>query len=113
MLFGTTCYNGTSRFLKDIPRELIEPAEDGWAPHPVTPSWDDADSARHAPAAQAIIEDAAPRIATAFKAGDRVRHKAFGDGMVLATQGSNRVTVNFPRLGTKVLDLTYAPLEKL
>ncbi|OPZ85849.1 MAG: ATP-dependent DNA helicase PcrA [bacterium ADurb.Bin429] len=113
-LFGATTYNNApSRFLRDIPDELIVPAEDGYAPRPAAPTWDGTDATRHAPAAEAIILEASPRDAGAFKAGDRVRHKAFGDGMVLAIQGSTRVTVNFPRLGTKTLDLTFAPLEKL
>jgi DNA helicase-2/ATP-dependent DNA helicase PcrA len=115
-LFGATTYNNApSRFLRDIPEELIEPVEDSSiAPRPAAAvRWEDVDVTRH-PEVDAIILEATPRDTSAsFRAGDRVRHKAFGDGMVLAIQGSTRVTVNFPKLGTKVLDLTYAPLEKI
>ena len=56
------------------------------------------------------------REAGGFRTGDRVRHNTFGEGIVLATQGSGeqaKVTVNFPRLGTKTLVLAYAALVKL
>jgi DNA helicase-2/ATP-dependent DNA helicase PcrA len=117
-LFGATTYNNApSRFLRDIPRELLVPVDDAYALRPAAPpTWEEADTERrpHTPAAEAIILQASPRdAAPGFKAGDRVRHKAFGDGMVLAIQGATRVTVNFPRLGTKTLDLSFAPLEKL
>lgn len=112
-LFGATTYNRPSPFLSDIPEELIEGIDGGWTqPSPRAMRWEDADITP-APHASAIIAAAAPLDAGGFRAGDRVRHNTFGDGMVLAIQGTTKVTVNFPKLGTKILDLTYAPLTKL
>jgi DNA helicase-2/ATP-dependent DNA helicase PcrA len=48
--------------------------------------------------------------------GDRVVHPAFGHGVVARIIGSGeRVTlaVSFPGLGQKILDLRFAPLERL
>ena len=119
-LFGATTYNMMSRFLKDIPEELLEGAEGRWtSSRPPAMTWDDANSTP-APAAEIIIaaaKGANPAgLGGGFRAGDRVRHNTFGDGTVLATQGSGeqtKVTVQFSRVGTKVLVLAYAPLTKL
>ena len=49
-----------------------------------------------------------------FRLGARVRHGKFGDGVVLAWEGSGshaRVQVNFETAGTKWLVLAYANLE--
>jgi DNA helicase-2/ATP-dependent DNA helicase PcrA len=46
--------------------------------------------------------------------GQRVRHKKYGDGVVLNLEGSGahtRAHVNFEEAGTKVLVLAYANLE--
>ena len=49
-----------------------------------------------------------------MRLGQRVRHPKFGDGVVLAWEGSGshaRVQVNFETAGTKWLVLAYAKLE--
>jgi DNA helicase-2/ATP-dependent DNA helicase PcrA len=49
-----------------------------------------------------------------FKLGQRVLHRKFGEGTVLAFEGSGehtRVQVNFSRAGSKWLVLVYANLE--
>jgi DNA helicase-2/ATP-dependent DNA helicase PcrA len=115
-LFGATTYNRSSRFLEDIPDHLMQGADGRWTTGtaPVC-TWDEADT-NQAPAAEAIVQAARATISSEFRAGDRVRHNSFGEGMVLAIQGSGdnmKVTVNFPKLGTKTLSLAYAPLIKL
>jgi DNA helicase-2/ATP-dependent DNA helicase PcrA len=119
-LFGATTYNHESRFLRDIPPELLE-GVDGALTQPRTPSrysWDEAD-VNKSPDAEIILAAATAKVRTAtggFRAGDRVRHHTFGEGMVLAIQGSGeqgKVTVNFPRIGTKTLVIAYASLIKL
>ena len=52
---------------------------------------------------------------TGFQAGERVFHQKFGDGVVLATEGSGehaRIQVNFTHAGCKWLVAAYANLEK-
>ena len=51
-----------------------------------------------------------------LKAGDRVRHAQFGDGVVVSCQlvtDDNEVVVAFRGLGVKKLLLSFARLEKV
>ena len=116
-LFGATTHNKATRFLHDIPPELLEMV-DGVAAlgRPPVMKWEDADVTRSA-AADIILQAHGREVAeSGFRTGDRVLHKTFGEGMVLALQGKGdmaKITVNFPRIGTKVLVLLYAGLERL
>jgi DNA helicase-2/ATP-dependent DNA helicase PcrA len=110
-IFGSTTHTMISRFLNDIPDELLEPYGPA-APRAIT--WQGAD-VRRAPRAQAILLEAAGE-EPPFKAGDRVRHGTFGDGMVVQVNGSGAdllVTVAFPKQGIKKLDPQYAKLAKV
>lgn len=117
-LFGATTYNNTSRFLNDIPTHLLEAVDGTWTQQQTRSAqttWQEADITQ-APEAEIILKAAMPCASEGFRTGDRVRHNTFGDGIVLALQGSGdgaKVTVNFPRVGTKTLVLAYAPLTKL
>jgi len=104
-LFGSESYCLPSRFVNEIPEELIEA---------VRPARATA-GARQSPAAANanIYPDATP---AALKLGQHVRHKKFGDGIVLGYegQGSNaRVQVNFHHVGPKWLVVGYAGLESV
>jgi len=49
-----------------------------------------------------------------FRLGQRVQHRKFGEGTVMAFEGAGehtRVQVNFSRAGSKWLVLAYANLE--
>jgi DNA helicase-2/ATP-dependent DNA helicase PcrA len=51
-----------------------------------------------------------------FRDGDRVRHRAFGEGRVVSsklTRDDEEVTVAFPERGVKVLLASLADLEVL
>ena len=51
----------------------------------------------------------------AWRAGDRVRHRRFGDGIVVSSQmvkGDEEVTVAFVGQGVKRLIAAYAGLER-
>jgi len=93
-IFGTTMPGVPSRFLEEVPEDLV--ARSRPAPSP-TAVWPDED-----------------REVPTFAAGDRVRHAAFGEGRVLEVEGEGVravVTVQFA-LGVKRLALGYAPLER-
>ncbi len=116
-LFGATTYNNPSRFLRDIPEDLLENVDSSFtvARPPREMSWEASDAQQH-PAAEVILAQAVARLDVGYRTGDRVRHTTFGDGIVLATQGSGeqaKITVNFPRIGTKTLVIAYAQLTKL
>ena len=103
-LHGTDTFNPPSRFLKEIPKDLIDEIR---------------------PRAQTNIPynrkdfnetkiDFEMDIGISF--GQKVRHKKFGEGIVLNYEGSGesaRVQVNFEDSGTKWLVMSYANLEKM
>ncbi len=110
-IYGTTARTNPSRFLGDIPEELIEPLGP-IAPRHIT--WEAADVTR-APAAQQILEEAGA-VEPPFRPGDRVRHPKFGQGMVVSVNGAGAemvISVAFPAKGIKKLDPAYANLQKL
>ena len=113
---GQSTVNPPSRFLEDIPKHLI--TMPGWWQGEETKvadavfSWnrvrvdsveDEKDKANGMPA-----ED--------VKAGDRVRHSIFGEGVVVSNKkvkADNEVTVAFSGQGIKKLLLSLARLEKI
>ena len=110
-IYGSTNRTMPSRFLQDIPDEIIEPMG------PVAPrniTWESADATR-SPAAQQILDDAGAG-EPPFRAGDKVSHPTFGRGMVVSVNGTGGdmvISVAFPAKGIKKLDPEYADLEKL
>jgi DNA helicase-2/ATP-dependent DNA helicase PcrA len=115
-VYGTPQWRAPSRFLSEIPKDMIEVT--GKAASIVAtqgglyevadakkkefdelkdPEWDE----------EAVIP---------FALGDTVKHKAFGRGMVIALMGSGedlKVTVSFPNHGKKQLLVKLANLEKI
>ncbi|MGH9194237.1 MAG: 3'-5' exonuclease, partial [Acidimicrobiia bacterium] len=93
-IFGTTMPGIPSRFLDEVPHDLItQPTV-----VPVQVPWQEQE-----------------RAVETFAAGDRVRHTNFGEGTILEVEGEGIravVTVRFP-LGVKRLALGYAPLERV
>ena len=101
-LYGSETYSLPSRFIDEIPKELIDEIRPRPGIHSTTPAYSANDN---------VYPDAA---ATGISLGQHVRHSKFGDGVVMNCegQGSNaRVQVNFSRSGTKWLVLAYANLE--
>jgi DNA helicase-2/ATP-dependent DNA helicase PcrA len=100
-LHGTDTYNRPSRFLLEIPGELV--AEVRMKAAVELPGARGADPYGGA-------DDAGLRM------GQRVAHRKFGEGVVLQCEGSGeraRVQVNFADAGAKWLMLAYASLEAL
>ena len=105
-----------SRFLREIPEDLLAPAalSSAAARTVAAPETGRGSSIRAAALAAAA---AAPSSAPVLRVGDPVRHRAFGDGIVTAcevTASDVEVTVEFSGgVGAKRLLLSFAPLEKL
>jgi len=95
-MFGTNNYNPPSRFLKELPANLVEQARKRKKTTPCAAS----------PSPRATVS------AAQFAAGDRVRHAKWGEGEIQRVDGVVAV-VDFPGMGTKQLHLELAPLEKL
>ncbi len=103
-LWGGTNYNPASRFIGEIPPDLVDVLREAEAPRERRWSWEG--SPRRAPVEAHVI-----RVAP----GDRVVHEAFGAGRVVEVSGTGtdtEVTVNFDDEGTKRLVLAYANLSK-
>ena len=98
-LYGVDTYGQPSRFIGELPADLIEE---------VRPRLQ---VSRPTFVGRRPLEDTAPH---AMRMGSRVRHSKFGDGVVLNFEGNGpqaRIQVNFERQGTKWLMLSYANLE--
>jgi DNA helicase-2/ATP-dependent DNA helicase PcrA len=97
-LYGTDNYGTPSRFIREIPQELLEEVRPALSvSRPVY---------RRGPVNEATL--------SGVRLGQRVRHGKFGEGVVLNSEGSGahaRVQVNFERTGTKWLVLAYAKLD--
>jgi DNA helicase II / ATP-dependent DNA helicase PcrA len=100
-LHGIDSYGQASRFLKEIPPEVIEE---------VRPR---VQVSRPLAAGRFRAEEPA---APGVRLGARVRHGKFGEGVILNVEGNGaqaRVQVSFERQGTKWLMVQYANLEPL
>jgi DNA helicase II / ATP-dependent DNA helicase PcrA len=100
-MHGVDSYGAPSRFVAEVPAELVEEVRPRvQVSRPV-----------YVPARAGRFTTEEPG---GLRLGQRVRHQKFGDGVVLSVegQGSNaRVQVNFERQGTKWLMMGYANLE--
>ncbi len=102
-LHGVDSYGTPSRFIREIPAELLEEVRPRiQVSRPI-----------YMPRRGAVEEDPAPG---GVRLGQRVRHGKFGEGVILNLQGQGshaQVEVNFERQGKKWLMLAYANLEPL
>jgi DNA helicase-2/ATP-dependent DNA helicase PcrA len=141
-VFGRSAVSQRSRFLdellRELPREVLEQSKER-SKRPATQSeWTDDDTwARATPARRKKGQSDSPSSAwttrpapakadrtpskkeggkTQFKAGDRVRHEKFGDGVVINSTpsgGDEEVVVAFPGDKPKKLLASFARLKKL
>ena len=108
--WGAPQYHPASRFLDEIPAELVdwrrtEADQISWGSQSVSSRRTDRQAGR-----------TAQRPIVALSAGDRVVHDTFGMGSVVATAGqgdNSEATVDFGSEGVKRFLLRYAPLQKL
>ena len=103
-LHGTDTFNPPSRFLREIPKDLIDEIR----PRAQT----------NIPYNRKDFEETKNEFEEeiGISLGQKVHHKKFGEGIVLNYEGSSdsaRVQVNFDNYGTKWLVMAYANLKKL
>lgn len=122
VIFGSSQHNRPSRFLKEIPEELLEFSR--------AHDWKKPDFGVVLPISSKVARDAsvvsarsigagAPaakkQTSEKFKPGDSVYHKTFGSGMVLsaAPMGNDTLLeIAFDKAGTKKLMANFARLQK-
>jgi DNA helicase-2/ATP-dependent DNA helicase PcrA len=116
--WGAPSYNPPSRFLEEVPDELVD--------------WKRAEPPKYSPSTGSYRASSSPaalrgmparatgpgnRPIPVLKAGDRVSHDTFGLGTVVSTSGlgdNAQAKVDFgSATGSKSFVLRYAPLEKL
>ncbi len=122
--WGQPAYNPPSRFLNEVPTELVTWQESTRPPSPVSAprvsGWGSA-SAGPSPARAGGLPgrrpSPVPRPIPDLTTGDRVNHDTFGLGQVVAMAGSGdnlEASIDFgDGTGTKRLLLRFAPVEKL
>ncbi|MCY1714007.1 ATP-dependent helicase [Caproiciproducens galactitolivorans] len=122
MIFGSTSRNKPSRFIEEIPEELVERSRSReWKkPQPGTSLPTSAFEARAITMESArsfgpsSLIHSEPPVAQ-FKAGDCVSHKTFGKGMVLSASPMGNDTlleIAFDKVGTKKLMANFARLQR-
>ncbi len=105
--WGAPTYNPPSRFLDEIPAEVIQ-----WR-NGSTPSLIHKPRLATTPPPRATGRKATAMVLTV---GERVSHDTFGLGTVITVAGEgekSEATINFGSYGEKRLLLRYAPVEKL
>ncbi|RBQ16550.1 DNA helicase PcrA [Spongiactinospora rosea] len=106
--WGAPSFNPASRFVAEVPRDLID-----WRTDPEKSAWSAA-TTRREPAARS--RDTGGRPVASYAPGDRVTHDKFGLGTVVSVDGmaeKAKVKVDFGASGEKTLMAAYAPMEKL
>jgi DNA helicase-2/ATP-dependent DNA helicase PcrA len=96
-LFGASSYNPPSRFLAELPAELVHELEREGEAKPVE-----------------IVVPQGPSVDVS--AGDTVRHERFGEGVVVSVSGRGsdaEATIMFEDEGEKRVLLAYAPLKRV
>ena len=121
MIRGETQYSKTSRFVREIPRELIDLGRDGTTEHAFKKP--ELFGGAEVPRKKYTAETFKPRQFTVTKAdsldygvGDTVRHVKFGVGVVQSIAEGGRdyeVTVDFDRFGVKRMFASFAKLKKI
>jgi DNA helicase-2/ATP-dependent DNA helicase PcrA len=120
-VFGEYQSTDPSRFIDEIPRELIEeipstfvsPYQSSFSQFRANPYGRGYRRAREEPAAYAY-EDEDQSVPAGLKPGLKVRHPQFGEGVVLSVEPLDddvKVVVRFNSVGRKTLRAKFAKLE--
>jgi DNA helicase-2/ATP-dependent DNA helicase PcrA len=102
-------YNASSRglssFIQALPHGLFEFRSMGTAERVWSPSI--------AASAPQKVQEPPPEFPAGLRAGDRVRHPAFGHGVISKRVDKEKVEVLFRDYGRKLLHLGYTSLERI
>ena len=120
-VFGEYQATEASRFIEEIPRELMEEIPSTFAANPYQSSFAQfrgnaygrGRRAREEPAAYAY-EDEDQSVPPGLRPGSRVRHPKFGEGTILSVEAlddDTKLVVRFSSVGQKTLRAKFAKLE--
>ncbi len=105
-LFGRMQNNLPSRFLSEIPERLLNDSQHGLRKNKLSKGN----------SAGADAESNSSKETPEFVLGDKVYHKKWGEGVIVAVKGEGKgaeLKVTFPNQGIKTLIAEYAPLQKI
>ena len=119
--WGAPQHNPPSRFLAELPAELVdwrrtEAAQTSWASSSAIGRQAQSRSMSQRSLTSGFARPTPTRPVVSLAPGDRVLHDSFGMGNVVAVQGHGDqavASVDFGSNGVKRLLLRYAPVEKL
>lgn len=115
MLYGGVQHNPPSRFLSEIDVDFKPATTDAYGSAynsgqgfgqsfgPVSQTHDSEEQP---------VDNGEPRYVPDVNEGDHVRHKLFGDGIIMEMDGDN-ATIYFKGKGAKKLNIGFAPIEKI
>lgn len=118
LIFGSTCRNKASRFITEIPEELIERKETiSFMPNRQTKYSNFEKEKRSIPFQKGGFSAGSSSVTKPdkYSIGDTVLHKTFGTGVVIAAQivgNDTLLEIAFDKSGTKKLMANFAKLEK-
>lgn len=110
MQFGNLKINKKSRFINEIPQELVDIEVNSFV----------AESEKHNKSVNNFVSKLSPKIklvepvkttSVNYKEGDQVVHKKFGEGAVISINNDS-VKVDFTEYGVKILLIEYANLTR-
>lgn len=117
-VFGSTNYNPPSRFIAEIPHELLEQTGSSFKRTTISASAE-----RSRPSQQNKVERGFSSVkkeplqsGMRFAVGDGVLHKAFGQGVILSVKSMGNdmlLEIAFEKAGTKKVMAKFAKLEKI
>jgi DNA helicase II / ATP-dependent DNA helicase PcrA len=124
MLYGATQYNPPSRFLQEVPGQLVQHAEGSREQRrrasQGSRSWEPVIGRNLDEIVERALAPGRPQPSGAeslgLRVGDDVRHAKWGEGVVLDIIGQGdkaEAVVRFPDVGEKRLLLSWAPLQKV
>jgi DNA helicase-2/ATP-dependent DNA helicase PcrA len=106
-LYGNDNYNAPSRFINEVPAELMVE---------VRPRAHITQTIHRPEPIQTVKQRISGESNDGLNVGQRVKHSKFGEGVVLDLEGqgkSARAQVKFERSGSKWLVVAYANLTKI
>jgi DNA helicase-2/ATP-dependent DNA helicase PcrA len=111
MLYGGVQHNPPSRFLSEIDAEF-QTTNTLEAYEPSASSAYDLNHGLQPTILKAPQSDTEPRYVPELSEGDGVRHQVFGMGTVVELEGDTAV-IYFKDKGTRKINISFAPLEKI
>ena len=137
LLYGSTTRNRPSRFLQDIPEELVENHENvsTYRPRSFSSSYTSSYTSSYASPRSTFTDSPKPSFQSSYggggisanksvaktdnnqwQVGEHVSHKVFGNGTIQAVQpmgNDTLLTISFDKAGQKKVMATFAKLTKL